>query len=128
PRSETAWRMWLVDGVGRVVKTPRSGYVAPALWSATTHSGKWHKSADASAIDGTEWLSQRQGDSFSITTEGKSIGWVTSTGPNRGRADVMIGKKVVATVNLYSAQRRPARVVWTSMLPRLERTTVTIVN
>ncbi|MFL6181094.1 MAG: hypothetical protein ACJ73J_02195 [Actinomycetes bacterium] len=128
PRSETVWRMWLVDGVGRVVKTPRSGYVAPAPWSETTHSGKWRKSDDTSATDGWEWLSQRQGDRFSITTAGKSIGWVTSTGPNRGRAEVMVGKKVVATVNLYSAQRRPARVVWTSLLPKQERTTVTIVN
>ena len=128
PRSETVWRMWLVDGVGRVVKTPRSGYVAPAPWSDTTHTGKWRRSDDAEAIDGSEWLSQRQGDRFSIRTAGKSIGWVTSTGPNRGRADVMVGKKVVATVNLYSTQRRPARVVWTSLLSKQEPTTVTIVN
>jgi hypothetical protein len=128
PRSETVWRMWLVDGVGRVVKTPRSGYVAPAPWSETTRTGRWHRSADASALDGSEWLSDRAGDRFSITTAGKSIGWVASTGPNRGRADVMIDKKVVATVNLYSAHRRSAQVVWTTLLSKQEAQRVTIVN
>jgi hypothetical protein len=40
----------------------------------------------------------------------------------------MVGKRVVASVNLYSADRRPARVVWTGQLPRHKTGTVTIVN
>jgi hypothetical protein len=128
PRSETCWRMWLVDGVGRVAKVPRSGYVAPALWRDTTHSGRWHQADGAGALDGSEWLSERPGDRFSVTAQGRSIGWVASTGPRKGRADVMVGKRVVASVNLYSADRRPARVVWTGQLPRHKTGTVTIVN
>jgi hypothetical protein len=128
PRSEMVWRMWLVDGVGRVVKTPRSGYVAPASWSDTSHSGHWRKTDDSAALDGWEWSSDHAGDRFCVTTAGKSIGWVTSTGPNRGRADVLIGKKLVAIVNLYSAHRQPAQVVWAGPLPKHNAKTVTIVN
>jgi hypothetical protein len=128
PESSTVWRMWLVDGVGRIVKTPRSGYVDPAAWNTTKHSARWHKDADSAALDGWEWVSTHSGDRFSITATGESIGWVTSTGPHRGRADVMVGNKVVDTVSLHSRHRRAAQVVWTARLSARRATTVTIIN
>ena len=128
PRSQLVWRIWLVDGVGRVVKTPRSAYVDPVPWSSTSHSEQWRRSDDAAALDGDEWVSTKSGDRFKVKAEGKSIGWVTSTGPKRGRADVYMGGRLVDTVNLYSPERRPARVVWAHLLPRTGDTTVTIVN
>jgi hypothetical protein len=128
PQSPTVWRLWLVDGVGRLVKTPRSGYVDPAPWSSTKHSDRWHKVDDSTALDGSEWVSTHPGDRFSITATGESIGWVTSTGPHRGRADVMVGNKVVDTVSLHSRHRRAAQVVWTARLSGRKATKVTIVN
>ena len=128
PRSEVVWRIWLVDGVGRVAKTPRDGYVAPVPWRDMAISAGWKKSDDAMAIDGSEWISTNAGDRVRITHEGRSVGWVTSTGPRRGRADVLIDGRLADTVNLYSEQRRPARVVWASKLPLGDEATITIVN
>ena len=129
PRSGVTWRIFLVDGVGRLARAPRTGYVAPIPWNKTHHSDGWRQVADGDALDGSEWLSNRQGARFSVTAAGESVGWVTSTGPRRGRADVVMGGKVVDTVNLYSAERRPARVVWTSALPNHDESiTIAIVN
>lgn len=128
PRSELVWRIWLVDGVGRVAKTPRDGYVAPVAWRDITRSDGWKLSRDAAAVDGSEWVSTKVGDRIRLTVEGRSVGWVTSTGPRRGRADVLVDGRLVDTVNLYSAERRPARVVWASKLPIDRGASITIVN
>ena len=128
PRSQLVWRIWLVDGVGRVAKAPRDGYVAPVAWRDASLSDGWKRAPDSTAIDGSEWVSTKVGDRMRLTLEGRSVGWVTSTGPRRGRADVLIDGRVVDTVNLYSAERRSARVVWASKLPIDEKATITIVN
>lgn len=128
PRSEMVWRVFLIDGVGRMVKTPRDGYVAPVAWNKTSRSDGWRRAVDESSLDGSEWVSTSLGEKFRVKAEGKSIGWVTSTGPKRGRADVLVNGRLVDSVNLYSAARRPARVVWTTMLPKNEAATITIVN
>ena len=130
PRSAVAWRVWLVDGVGRFVKAPRSGYVVPVPWGNTAHSDGWQKEQDSSALDGSEWLSTEPGRRFSLSVAGSSIGWVASTGPRRGRADViMAGHARRHGCNLYSAHRRPAQVVWAATLPKNEEPVkVTIVN
>ena len=128
PRSAVAWRLWLYDGVGRLTKTIRDGYVAPVGWRETRRSDGWRRHADASAIDGSEWLSDRAGDRFTVSTTGRSLAWVATTGPARGRAKVVLNGRVVDTVNLYSAERRPGRVVWARKLPLGTKSTVTIVN
>jgi hypothetical protein len=128
PRSLVTWRLWLYDGVGRITKTQRDGYVAPIAWGSTKRSDGWRRHADASAIDGSEWLSTQPGDRLTVTAEGRSLAWVATTGPTRGRADVVLNGRVVDTVNLNSAERRPGRVVWAGKLPLGTTSTVTIVN
>jgi hypothetical protein len=128
PRSAVAWRLWLYDGVGRTTKALRDGYVAPVDWTSTQRSDGWRQRADPSVIDGSEWQSTRHGDRFSVTTVGRSLAWVTTTGPTRGRADVILNGRVVDTVNLYSAEERPRRVVWAGKLRLGATSTVTIVN
>lgn len=128
PRSAVAWRLWLYDGVGRLTKTIRDGYVAPVDWRTTKRSDGWRRHADASAIDGSEWRSARAGDRFTVSAAGRSLAWVATTGPTRGRADVVLNGRVVDTVNLYSAERRAQRVVWAGKLPLGTTSTLTIVN
>lgn len=128
PRSAVAWRLWLYDGVGRLTKTLRDGYVAPVEWGSTKRSDGWRRQSDASAIDGSEWRSARAGDRFTVSAAGRSLAWVATTGPTRGRADVVLNGRVIDTVNLYSAERRSWRVVWAGKLPLGMTSTVTIVN
>ena len=128
PRSEKVWRIRLFDGVGRNARVPRSGYVSPAKWTDTSSSRGWQKVRAAKALGGSEFRSTDSGDRFSITASGKSLGWVASTGPQRGRAEVLVGGKRVATVNLYSPTVNPAEVVWTTQLTPGRAQKVTIVN
>ena len=111
-----------------MVKTPRDGYTAPAPLRDMQRTDGWRRTSDSTALDGSEWTSTSKGDRFTVKTSGKSVGWVTSTGPHRGRADVVVNGRVVDTVNLYSPQRRSTRVVWTAMTDKNETTRVTIIN
>jgi hypothetical protein len=127
-QSSVAWRIWLYDGVGRLTRTGRDGYVAPVPWSDTRRSVGWERAADAQALDGSEWISDDRGDRFRTAVQGRSVAWVTSTGPRRGVAEVLLDGRVVASVDLYSAERRPARVVWTRKISGADTTVVTVVN
>ena len=42
---------------------------------------------------------------------------MATTGPGRGRADVLIDGRLVDTVSLRSAERRSQQVVWAGKLP-----------
>jgi Bacterial Ig-like domain len=128
PRSSVAWRIWLYDGVGRVTRVGRDGFVAPVDWSQTRRSPGWSVVSDPEALGGSEWLSDRRGDRFAVSVKGRSVAWVASTGPRKGRAKVLLDGTVVANVDLYSPQRRPARVVWTAPVTRTATSRVSVVN
>ncbi len=128
PESSVAWRLWLYDGVGRTTHTVRDGYVSAVPWSQIALSDGWRRQAASGAIDGSEWLSTRVGDRLKVTAEGRSIAWVATTGPTRGRADVLLNGHLVDTVSLYSAKRHSGRVVWTGKLPLGRKSTLAIVN
>jgi hypothetical protein len=128
PRSQMAWRIFLYDGVGRKTRTIRDGYVAPVTWSDTHRNGDWQVVDDPSALGGSEWLSKDAGDRFRVEVDGRSVAWVATTAPGRGKADVLVDGRVVDTVDLRSTTRRPARVVWTAKMPLGSSSSVTIVN
>ncbi len=128
PESSVAWRIWLYDGVGRTTRTVRDGYVSTVPWSDVTYRNKWRKQSDSAALDGSEWQTRRSGAKASATVEGRSVAWVATTGPTRGRADVVVNGRVVETVNLYSAKRRSGRVVWAQKLRLGRSSMVSIVS
>ena len=128
PMSSVAWRLWLYDGVGRTTFTVRDGYVSTVPWSETDRSKNWRRKSDSKALNGSEWVSSRAGDRLKVKVEGRSVGWVATTGPTRGRADVLVNGRVVDTVNLYSAERHEGRVVWAGKLPLGTTSSVVIEN
>lgn len=128
PRSSTAWRIWLYDGVGRVTRTGRDGYVAPVPWRQTRHTGRWVHSDDPAYLDGWQWVSRHRGDRFTATVEGRSVAWVATTGPSQGRARVLMNGERVATIDLRTPERHTAQVVWTAPVSRLRSTEITVVN
>ncbi len=128
PESSVAWRLWLYDGVGRTTFTVRDGYVSTIPWTQTDRSKGWQRKSDSKALDGSEWLSTLAGDRLTVEVEGRSVGWVATTGPTRGRADVLLNGRVVDTVSLYSAKRHEGRVVWAGKLPLGTANRLSIVN
>jgi hypothetical protein len=52
-----------------------------------------------------------------ITVTAPGLAVVSNTGPDRGIMEIRVDGDRVATVDLYSATRRKARVVWAASLP-----------
>lgn len=128
PGSTVAWRIWLFDGVGRLVRSGGDGYVTPVDWALTRRSPGWSLTAVSGALDGSEWVSAERGQRFGATVQGRSVAWVATTGPRKGRAAVLVDGEVVASVDLHSRQRGESHVVWTTRISRSEPTRITVVN
>lgn len=78
--------------VGNTVYEDTSRAVAWGAWKGTSGFGlSWYSTNTAGALLGF------------TATKSTSIDWVTSTGPDQGKAEVYLGNTLVKTVDLYSA-------------------------
>jgi Glycosyl hydrolases family 25/Divergent InlB B-repeat domain len=102
----------VTDLVGNAAVTDRLQFEAPRTADQTQAPvikrapGAWTRVREASASGGTYVLSDEAGSSVRLSFDGPGIDWITSTGPNRGRARVYIGGDLIKTVDLYSRRRR----------------------
>jgi GH25 family lysozyme M1 (1,4-beta-N-acetylmuramidase) len=101
----------VVDRVGNPAARTIHGFEAP-LRVEQGHvpvvrrpSAVWRSERAVEASGGSFILSDRAGASVSMRFVGRGVHWLTVTGPNRGRARVLIDGKVVRTVDLYSPVR-----------------------
>lgn len=76
--------------------------------------GKWRTWWGTKASGETWMQSLAKGASARTYFEGTRVAWVSSPGPDRGRARVWVDGVAVATVDLYAARAGASRVVWAS--------------
>jgi hypothetical protein len=122
------WRVFIEDGVGRVERVTRQVVVEPVAPKQITRVGHWRSRAVEGAIGGDERVSSKAGDRLALKVTGRSVAWVTSKGPQRGRADVYVDGKKVATVDLFAETLSPSRSVWATKLGLERAHRITIVN
>jgi murein DD-endopeptidase MepM/ murein hydrolase activator NlpD/lysophospholipase L1-like esterase len=67
------------------------------------YSGAWFVGSVSGASGGSVKYSAATGTSATITFTGTSVGWLTTTGPNRGIAEIWIDGILSGTVDLYSS-------------------------
>ncbi len=79
---------------------------------AVSYAGAWKPERLASAYGGAVKYATESGAWARLAFRGGSIAWVAPKGPNRGRAEVRLDGRKVATVDLYSQGARPRRVVF----------------
>jgi hypothetical protein len=77
-----------------------------------SYLGTWSTLAGSAYWDGATRKSTSAGARASITFTGRSIGWVSGTGPTRGKASIYVNGVLRAMVDLYSPTYRSRRVVW----------------
>lgn len=77
-----------------------------------SYSGTWSTSTSSVFWGGQAKASSRAGSRASLTFTGRSVAWVASMGPTRGKADVYVNGSKVATVDLYSATSKHQQVAW----------------
>lgn len=68
-------------------------------------AGAWRVERAGAATGGAYIVADRRGAAVTMRFDGPGVDWVTTTGPNRGIARVLIDGHVVRRVNLYAPTR-----------------------
>ncbi|MDP9409832.1 MAG: fibronectin type III domain-containing protein, partial [Actinomycetota bacterium] len=79
---------------------------------AVSYAGAWKPERLASAYGGAVKYATESGAWARLAFRGGSIAWVAPKGPNRGRAEVRLDGRKVATVDLYSQSVQARRTVF----------------
>ncbi len=80
--------------------------------SAVAYSGRFKAAALAGAAGGAVRYTGKAGRSASIKVTARGVAFVSTRGPARGKVQVWLDGRKVATVDLYASSKHPARIVW----------------
>ena len=92
------------------------------------YHGTWKATKYSKALGGTEQVTKKKKASVSHKVKARSIGWVATTGKDRGKAAVYIDGKKVAVVNLHASKTHYAQQVFTKTFSKSGTHTIKIVN
>jgi len=85
---------------------------------AIVHTGTWTQQALTSAYGGGVEYAKANGSTAQFTSSGQDVAWVSTKGPDRGKAKVSVDGIVVKTVDLYASTTQFRKAVFsTSNLP-----------
>lgn len=80
--------------------------------SSVSYGGTWKDQSTASACGGAVKHSKAAEATLSFT--GRNVAWVSTSASNRGKAEVYLAGKKVATIDLYSPQGQGRKVVYSA--------------
>ena len=109
------FRLQAIDGGGnRSAYRTGSGFTLadPQGGAALRFVRSWNTQSSADFFDGSTRWSRVLRASATHTFTGRQVAWVSSRGPDRGRAKVYIDGAHVATVDLYRGSRQFRRIVF----------------
>ena len=85
--------------------------------SSAARTGTW-RSATTGAYQGALVYSSTSGSTARFSFTGRQVALISSTGPNRGKAQILIDGTAVATVDLYAATLRQRQLVFVRDVPQ----------
>ncbi len=80
--------------------------------TAVKYTGTWKAQSIKSAYGGAVKYSTEKGAKAKVSFKGRNVAWVAPKRPNRGKAEVYLDGKKVATVDLYWSKALSRRVVF----------------
>jgi hypothetical protein len=80
--------------------------------NTVTYGGTWAQQTSASAYGGTLKYAQTNGASARFDFTGRSVAWVATKGPDRGKVEVWVDDVKIKTTDLYSSTEQPRKVVF----------------
>jgi Fibronectin type III domain len=80
--------------------------------NAIVHTGSWTQQVLTSAYGGGVEYAKAKGSTAQFTFTGHNVAWVSSKGPDRGKATVSIDGVVVRTIDLYAATTEFRKIVF----------------
>jgi hypothetical protein len=78
-----------------------------------TYTGEWTRQALSTASGGSIEYATDPGDKAELSFTGSNVGWLSSKGPDRGKAEIWIDGVRVDTVDLYSSSAQSRELVFT---------------
>ncbi|CAN5679392.1 hypothetical protein BH24CHL1_BH24CHL1_09940 [soil metagenome] len=81
--------------------------------AAITYTGTWTQATLSGAFGGQVKHANASGRLAMLTVDGTSVSWISTKGPNRGKARVLLNGNVVATVDLYASSTQTRMPVFT---------------
>ncbi len=125
---EYTFRVRAVDKAGRVGewKTvgPRKGVNVSDAADSITWKGRWSAVKLKTYLAGKAHWTKAKGATATLRFKGTSVAWVGPIGPTRGKAQVFIDGKRVATVDLKASTFRPRRIVFAASVKNGSHTLV----
>jgi hypothetical protein len=113
---EYTFRVRAVDKSGRVGKWktigPRLGASVSDASASITWKGKWASVKLKNYLGRAAHWTKVKNATATLRFKGTNVAWVGPTGPTRGKANVYLDGKLVATVDLKSSTFRPRRIVY----------------
>jgi WD40-like Beta Propeller Repeat len=79
--------------------------------TSATYSGSWHEDSFRDAYGGSVKHAKASGAVARFSFTGQDVAWVSTTGPDRGKAEVRIDGRLISTVDLYSATTQARKIV-----------------
>ncbi len=99
------WSGW---SLGKTFSVIAAQETSPSI----SYTGTWTRSAVSGAYGGYVRHSSTKGSSSRYRFTGRSIGWVATTGPDRGKAAIYVDGVYVRTVDLYRSAVLTRQVVF----------------
>jgi hypothetical protein len=83
-----------------------------APFDGVTLSGTWTRAPSVNAYSELPVYSKQAGATATIAFEGRSVSWIATRGPTRGKARVLVDGVLVTTVDLRASSTQYRRVVF----------------
>jgi hypothetical protein len=79
---------------------------------AISYAGTWTQEASSSSYGGATRFATTSGSRASFTFTGTSVGWVTTQGPDRGKAEVWVDGVKIKTQDLYLSSEKARKMAY----------------
>jgi hypothetical protein len=92
-----------------------------------TYHGRWRNADSSAFVGGHVKHARTAGASATFRVTGRQVAWVTTLGPNRGRAKVYVDGKLVQTIDLSAPTLQTRRVAFVKTWATSTKHTIRIV-
>jgi hypothetical protein len=121
-------RLTATDAAGntRTATTTTAVLLRPEGWGSR-YTGSWGIQRGTDYLGGAVKRSRSRGATATLTTTGREVGLVATTGPTQGRVTVYVDGRSAGTVDLRANATSTRRLVWTRHFATKARHTVRVV-
>ena len=116
PGSTYQYRVRATDSAGNMSEWEEgSAFLVDAQQegsAAINYSGTWAQQSLTAAYGGSVAYASTKGSAAQLTFTGQDVAWVSTKGPNMGKAAVYVDGRLVRTIDLYSSTAQSRKMLF----------------